>query len=241
MMAGGAFFDIDVEGVGAHGARPEAGGRSGAGAAHITAALQSIVARNVRPVRDRGRLGHPDPRRQRLQRDPPDARALSGTVRAFSNEVMQLIERNLARVAEGVAAGFGARAKVDFRLIFPPLLNDAREAEFAAGICAEVVGTERVRRRPAADHGVGGLRVHAERECPAATSTSATATARAPARCTTRPMTSTTARFLTARAFSPGWSSGGSRGSARFRSSRSPPRRRRRSAPGGSPSRPRRR
>src|SRR4029077_2307713 len=50
MMAGGAFFDIDIEGRGSHGARPEAGGGPGLGAAHLTTALQSIVSRNLRPI-----------------------------------------------------------------------------------------------------------------------------------------------------------------------------------------------
>ena len=50
MMAGGAFFDIDVTGRGAHGARPESGIDSVLVAAHIATALQSIVSRNVRPV-----------------------------------------------------------------------------------------------------------------------------------------------------------------------------------------------
>ena len=50
MMAGGAFFDIAIRGRGAHGARPEAGVDPVLTASHITAALQSIVARNVRPV-----------------------------------------------------------------------------------------------------------------------------------------------------------------------------------------------
>src|SRR6476469_6746572 len=40
MMAGGAFFDIDIEGRGAHGARPEAGVDPLLVAAHVTAALQ---------------------------------------------------------------------------------------------------------------------------------------------------------------------------------------------------------
>jgi len=79
----------------------------------------------------------------------PQTARLSGTVRAFSNEVMELIGRNLARVAEGVAAGFGAKAKSDFRVIFPPTVNDPREADYAAGICAEIVGAERVKRDPA--------------------------------------------------------------------------------------------
>jgi hippurate hydrolase len=70
-------------------------------------------------------------------------------VRAFSNEVMELIGRNISRVADGVAAGFGAKAKTDFRAIFPPLINNAEEADYAASICSEIVGAESVKRDPA--------------------------------------------------------------------------------------------
>jgi hippurate hydrolase len=79
----------------------------------------------------------------------PQSARLSGTVRAFSSEVMTLVGRNMARLAEGVAAGFGARAKTDFRVIFPPTVNDVREADYAAGICAEIVGADSVKRDPA--------------------------------------------------------------------------------------------
>src|SRR5712672_1514013 len=47
MMAGGAFFDIHVEGRGSHGARPEQSIDSVLVGCHIVTALQSIVARNV--------------------------------------------------------------------------------------------------------------------------------------------------------------------------------------------------
>lgn len=60
-----------------------------------------------------------------------------------------MIGRNIARVAEGVAAGFGAKAKTDFRATFPPTVNNAKEADYAAGICAEIVGAEAVKRDPA--------------------------------------------------------------------------------------------
>lgn len=148
MMAGGAFFDIDIEGRGSHGARPESSVDTVLVAAHITAAIQSIVARNVRPV-DTAVLSVTQIHGGAAYNVIPQTARLSGTARAFSNEVMELIGRNLARVAEGVAAGFGARAKTDFRVIFPPTINDAREADYAAGICAEIVGTESVKRDPA--------------------------------------------------------------------------------------------
>ena len=148
MMAGGAFFDIDIEGRGAHGARPEAGVDSVLVASHITAALQSIVARNVRPV-DTAVLSVTQIHAGDAYNVIPQTARLSGTVRAFSSEVMGLIGRNIARVAEGVAAGFGAKAKTDFRAIFPPLLNNPEEADYAAGICAEIVGADSVKRDPA--------------------------------------------------------------------------------------------
>jgi hippurate hydrolase len=148
MMAGGAFFDIDIEGRGSHGARPEAGVDSILVAAHVTAALQSIVSRNVRPV-DTAVLSVTQVHGGNAYNVIPQTVRLSGTVRAFSNDVMELIGRNIARVADGVAAGFGAKAKTDFRAIFPPLINHTAEAEYAAGVCADIVGAESVRRDPA--------------------------------------------------------------------------------------------
>jgi hippurate hydrolase len=147
MMAGGAFFDIDIEGRGSHGARPESGVDSVLVAAHVTTALQSIVARNVRPV-DTAVLSVTQIHGGDAYNVIPQAARLSGTVRAFSSEVMTLIGENMARVAQGVAAGFGARAKTDYRPIFAPLVNDPQEADYAAAVCGEVVGAAQVRRDP---------------------------------------------------------------------------------------------
>ncbi|MBM3367030.1 MAG: amidohydrolase [Betaproteobacteria bacterium] len=147
MMAGGAFFHIDIEGRGAHGARPEAGVDPVLAASHVIAALQSIVARNVRPV-DTAVLSVTQVHGGDAYNVIPQRVRLSGTVRAFSNEVMELVGRNMARVAEGVASGFGAKAKTDFRVIFPPTINNPEQAELAASICVALVGAENVNRNP---------------------------------------------------------------------------------------------
>jgi hippurate hydrolase len=147
MMAGGAFFDIEVAGRGAHGARPESGIDPVLAAAHIATALQSIVSRNLRPV-ETAVVSVTQIHAGDAYNVIPQSARLAGTVRAFSGEVMEMIGRNLARIAEGVALGFGATAKTDFRRIFAPLINDAGEAEFAAEVCSEIVGAENVRRDP---------------------------------------------------------------------------------------------
>jgi hippurate hydrolase len=148
MMAGGAFFDIDVIGRGAHGARPESGIDPVLIAAHIATALQSIVSRNVRPV-ETAVVSVTQIHGGDAYNVIPQTARLSGTVRAFSNDVMEMIGHNLARIAEGVASGFGAKAHTDFRMTFAPLINDAKEAEFAAQVCNELVGAGNVRRDPA--------------------------------------------------------------------------------------------
>src|SRR6185436_6869646 len=137
MMAGGAFFDIRVTGKGSHGARPEAGVDSVLVASHIAIALQSIVSRNVRPL-DAAVVSVTKIHGGDAYNVIPQTAQLSGTARAFTREVMDLIEARMQRVAKGTAEAFGASAEVDFRVTFAPTVNDAKEAEFAAGICADV-------------------------------------------------------------------------------------------------------
>ena len=145
MMAGGAYFDIAVTGRGAHGARPEAGIDPVLVASHITTALQSIVSRNVRAL-DTAVLSVTQIHTGDAYNVIPEQAVMRGTVRAFSSETMMLIEQNIGRIASGVAAGFGATAELDFRLIFPPLVNDADEAGFIADTAADLVGEDNVNR-----------------------------------------------------------------------------------------------
>jgi hippurate hydrolase len=147
MMAGGAFFDIRVAGRGAHGARPETGVDAALVAAQIAVSLQSIVSRNVAPV-ETAVLSVTRIRAGEAYNVIPQSAELGGTARAFSREVMQLIERNMRRIAESTAAAYGATAEVDFRASFAPTINDATQAEFAARICSELVGADKVERNP---------------------------------------------------------------------------------------------
>ncbi len=145
MMAGGAFFDIAITGKGAHGARPEAGIDPVLVASHITTALQSIVARNARPV-DTVVVSVTQIHGGDAYNVIPERAVLRGTVRCFSRDAMTMVEERMRRIAEGVAAGFGATASLDFRHLFPPLVNHADEARFIADCAADIVGEENVNR-----------------------------------------------------------------------------------------------
>ena len=143
MMEGGVYFDIGVTGRGAHGARPEAAIDPVIVASHITTALQTIVSRNVEPV-DTAVLSVTQIHAGDAYNVIPQQAFIRGTARAFSAETLGMIEENMQRIATGVASGFGATAELDFRIVFPPLINDASEAAFIADVAAELVGADNV-------------------------------------------------------------------------------------------------
>ena len=144
-MAGGAFFDIVIEGKGAHGAAPENSIDPVLVACHLGAALQSIVSRNVNPA-DACVLSVTKIISGEAYNVIPQTALLSGTVRAFKPAVMKQIEERMRQLARGVAAGFGATSTVDFRIIFAPLYNAPGPTQAIADAAAELAGEAAVDR-----------------------------------------------------------------------------------------------
>ena len=145
MMAGGAFFDITINGRGAHGARPEESVDPVVVAASIISALQSVVARNVK-ASDTAVLSVTCMESGAAYNVIPETAVLRGTARAFKREVMTQMETRMRKLASSIAEGFGATAEVDFRFLFAPLVNDARETGIFADAAATLVGDDNVER-----------------------------------------------------------------------------------------------
>jgi len=146
MMAGGAFFDIYVEGRGSHGARPEGSVDSVLVACHIVTALQSIVSRNVSAL-DSVVMSATMIKSGDAYNVIPQTASIGGTVRTFTRDGMTLVEDSMKRIAKGVADAFGATAVVDFRFLFAPLVNDAAATKDFADVAAELVGEANVDRQ----------------------------------------------------------------------------------------------
>jgi amidohydrolase len=143
--AGGAFFDITITGKGAHGAHPQQSIDPVLVACHLATALQSIVSRNVSAM-DTAVLSVTRIQSGDAYNVIPQTAVMAGTVRTMKPEVMTLIEQNMKRLATSLAAGFGAEATVDFRVIFAPMVNNEAEAIAYCDAAAGLVGEAAVRR-----------------------------------------------------------------------------------------------
>jgi amidohydrolase len=147
MMASADRVTIEITGKGGHGAHPYLAVDPVLVAAHIITAVQSIVSRNTKAV-DGAVISLCAMQAGDLHAMSviPGKATLVGTVRTFSQEVQDMIERRLNELCSAVALGFGATASVHDERIYPATINTARETEFAADVAESLVGAEHVVR-----------------------------------------------------------------------------------------------
>ena len=143
VMAACNEVTVTVIGKGGHAALPDRVADPVLAAAAIVQALQSIVARNLPPAETAAvsitRLEAGDS----LHVTPETAR-IAGTVRTYSPDVTDLIERHIARIASGVAEGYGCGATIDFVRNCAATINHPGPARTVAEALAARFGASQV-------------------------------------------------------------------------------------------------
>ena len=99
-------------------------------ACQIVQAFQTIISRNKRPI-DAGVISVTMIHAGEATNVVPDSCEMQGTVRTFTLEVLDLIERRMKEVAEHTCAAFGAECEFEFKRNYPPTINHPAETEFA--------------------------------------------------------------------------------------------------------------
>ncbi len=146
-MASADFFDITINGYGSHGAMPEMSRDPVVIAMTLGQALQTIVSRNVDPLKS-AVLSITQIHAGSAYNVIPGEATLAGTVRTFSEKVREQIRDRIRTIAAGVAAAFQVEIKVDIRDIFSVLINHEEPSHFVADVAREVVGGDNVLTRP---------------------------------------------------------------------------------------------
>ena len=143
MMAAADSLTIDIEGVGAHAARPHLGIDTVLVGAQIINAIQSVVSRNVDPLKS-GVVSVCMFRAGNTDNVIPQTVQLRGTARSLAADVRDLLEKRLHMVVESTGAAYGAKAKLSYRRGYPVLVNHKQQTEFAASVASQIAGQDRV-------------------------------------------------------------------------------------------------
>lgn len=136
-------FKITIHGKGAHAAMPHLGLDPVPVACQLVQALQTIISRNKRPI-DAGVISVTMIHTGEATNVVPERCEIQGTVRTFTLEVLDLIERRMKEVAEHTCAAFETRCEFEFQRNYPPTINHAAETEFVRQVMSELVGPAKV-------------------------------------------------------------------------------------------------
>ena len=142
-MASSNEFHVTVRGKGAHAAQPQKGIDPVMVAVQIAQSWQTIVSRNVNPI-DPAVLSLTQIHSGSATNVIPDDAQMIGTVRTFSNATLDLIESRMKAIAEHTAHAFDAELDFQFKRNYPPLINHAKETQFAISVMRDVVGADMV-------------------------------------------------------------------------------------------------
>jgi hippurate hydrolase len=146
-MAGADFFDITIKGYGSHGAMPHNARDPVVIAMTLGQALQTIVSRNVHPLKS-AVLSITQIHAGAAYNVVPGEAKLAGTVRAFDDGVRQLVRKRMRAIAAGMAAAFEVEIELDIRDIFSVLVNHEEPVHAVAEVARGVVGGDNVITSP---------------------------------------------------------------------------------------------
>ncbi|HEY8333404.1 MAG TPA: M20 aminoacylase family protein [Tardiphaga sp.] len=142
-MAAADFFDIVITGYGGHGARPEKSKDPVMVAVALAQALQTIVSRNVNPLKSAVLSITQIHSGSAYNVIPGDAR-LCGTIRTFDEKVRLMVRERMHALAAGMAIAFDVEINVDIRDGFSVLVNQEEQSKAIEDVARTVVGDSNV-------------------------------------------------------------------------------------------------
>jgi hippurate hydrolase len=141
MMASSNEFHIKIIGKGSHAALPHNGIDPVPVACQMVQAFQTIITRNKRPI-DAAVISVTMIHAGEATNVVPDHCEVQGTVRTFTIEMLDMIERRMNEIAQHTAAAFGATVAFEFKRNYPPTINHKAEVAFLREVMKDVVGAE---------------------------------------------------------------------------------------------------
>jgi hippurate hydrolase len=151
IMAATDEFQITIEGEGGHAAMPHNTVDPVIVAAQLILALQTIVSRNVDPMRE-ALLSVTMIEAGTAFNIIPRTVKLTGTVRTLDETVRKFMEERIRAVTAGITQTFGATASIHYRNGYPVTVNAPGPTEFAAKVARSISGATSVE----ADGTMGG-------------------------------------------------------------------------------------
>jgi amidohydrolase len=144
MMAQPDYFSITVKGKGGHGSMPQTTVDPILVASHLVVNIQSIVSRNVDPLKPVV-VSFGTVKGGTIYNVIPGEVSLTGTVRTFDSSLQSLAARRLKEITEETCKAFGATAEFKYERGYPPLVNHEAMVDLVLDVVKKTLGEERIK------------------------------------------------------------------------------------------------
>lgn len=143
LMAAADTATITITGRGGHASRPHLTVDPIVVAANMVMTLQTIVSRNVNPTETAvvtvGTI-HGGTASNVI----PESAEITVSIRSFSRDVRETLERRVRDIATSIAEAHGASVSIDYERGYPVVINSEQETAFATAVVQELVGEDNV-------------------------------------------------------------------------------------------------
>jgi amidohydrolase len=144
VMAAADRWALTVKGRGGHGALPHETIDPVVAAAQLVSALQTVVSRNVSPLKT-AVLSVGTINGGTAFNVIPEQVDLTGTIRTFEAEVRDQVVQRMEALGQGIATAMGVELDLDVGLLVPAVVNDATATALVQESAEAVLGPEHVR------------------------------------------------------------------------------------------------
>jgi amidohydrolase len=122
-MAAADTFTVKITGKGGHGAGPHLTIDPIVTASHVVTALQTIISRNVNPLKTAVVTVASIHAGDAFNVIPADVE-MKGTLRTFDSDVRDLVIERFTEVVNNVSLALGCQAEIEIKSITPAVVND---------------------------------------------------------------------------------------------------------------------
>lgn len=143
VLASNSEFKIRIQGKGGHAAMPHLAVDPIWVAGQLIPALQGVVSRNKAPL-EAAVVSITTIHAGDTFNVIPGECLMSGTVRAYTKDTLDLVERRMGEVVAGIGLANGAQCSLEFNRIYPSTINHPRETAFARGVLAQMLPPEQL-------------------------------------------------------------------------------------------------
>ncbi len=143
MMASPDDFNMTIHGKGGHGAYPHKCIDPISIGVQILNAWNALSARYTTPI-EKHLISVNKFQAGTCYNVIPDDAYISGTVRAFNEEIRQQLAKRMQEIAEQIAGAFGAECEFDYNFRYPPMVNDQKMTQAMQKTAETILGKENV-------------------------------------------------------------------------------------------------